>query len=530
MVKKMKNISLFLLLFTVLVVISVALDSKKIDAAGIFEASDYIIGTDRNAALTQNGADKQYYKFTLNESGKISITGQAYMQWMYMYIYDDTAKELWKINPNWNSTSEIITISEDIYLTSGTYYFCIGKDGERCGNYKFKIDFISSNENFKEINGGSNNNIKSASTILTNGTYYNAQIAINDDKDFWKIELPSSGKISITGQANMEWVYMHIYDDMAEELWKTNPHWNDTSKIITISEEIYLTSGTYYFCVEKDGERCGDYNFAISFVSSNETFAEINGGSNNTVASASELKIENAYIGMLGLNDEKDFYRFTVDSNGSYVVSIKSSIKYMYMNIFSADNIEIVSRSISGDSTTGNILYSEIISLERGTNYIALSRDGNNFGNYTLSVSKITQDNCPHKEYTSEWHDDTYFSKGFREYTCEECGYSYRSDYEVKRKLYKGMIYSSSKAGKGSLLIYWDDITDATGYQIRYSKNKAMTNGVKVKSINDSSKRYATIKSLTRKKNYYVQVRGYIRSGTNIAYGAWSDKYKIKTK
>ena len=53
--------------------------------------------------------------------------------------------------------------------------------------------------------------------------------------------------------------------------------------------------------------------------------------------------------------------------------------------------------------------------------------------------------------------------------------------------------------------------------------------GATVKTVKAPEKNTLTIKKLSRKKKYYVQVRAYIKSGNKTAYGKWSKKRWFKT-
>lgn len=57
-----------------------------------------------------------------------------------------------------------------------------------------------------------------------------------------------------------------------------------------------------------------------------------------------------------------------------------------------------------------------------------------------------------------------------------------------------------------------------------------MKKGVKIKLIKGRTKSKKTIKKLSRKKKYYVQVRAYKKSGKKIVYGKWSAKKCLKTR
>lgn len=509
-----------------------------IAAAKISNSVAYSLGTQKSGILTENGSDKQYYKFTLTSSGSIRITANAYMKWVNLYVYDENANELWHKNPSWNSTSEVIAIDNTLQLASGTYYFCVGKASGQCGNYNFKIDFTSSNESFREVNGGSNNTMASASVIRTDGTSYNAQLALNDEKDFFRFTLQESGKVDFNaifyGMRSVSW---RLYDEAGVELLSNNSSWNDITNNISVSSEIYLTSGTYYFSsvprvvyIGQIDNIYGKYTFSLHFTSAEENFAEGNRGINNYIYDASPISLEKNYKGQLALNDDVDFYSFSLSQSQTVKINLDAGIECLNVKLYDSDGTEIWSKQwLRWDSTSKRILLSESVALTEGKYYLALEQLSGYCGNYTINISKLTQANCTH-EYKSSWHDATYFAKGYRLYTCKICGNSYKGDYQAAKKLAKGYLYSYCSTGKGSLKLSWSTVADASGYQIRYSKNKKMKSGVVTKKIKGKRKSSITIKRLSRKKKYYVQVRPYKTSGSKTVYGKWSPKKCLKTK
>ena len=84
------------------------------------------------------------------------------------------------------------------------------------------------------------------------------------------------------------------------------------------------------------------------------------------------------------------------------------------------------------------------------------------------------------------------------------------------------------KKGSKKFKVTWAKRTGISGYQIRYSK-KASMKGAKYKNVG-KKKAYQTIRKLSRKKTYYVQVRCYKKANGYVYYGVWSPKKKVKTK
>lgn len=134
--------------------------------------------------------------------------------------------------------------------------------------------------------------------------------------------------------------------------------------------------------------------------------------------------------------------------------------------------------------------------------------------------NKVNNTVC-HHEYSTQYSAATYVSKGYTTYTCKKCGYSYKGNYTKKLKLGQvAKVYGTTKNGKVNL--GWYSVTNATGYQIRYSTNKKMKRSVKTVKVKGKTKK--VIKKLKRRHKYYIQVRAYKKVGTKTVYGKWSKK------
>lgn len=531
MVNMKKRMTVVLLVLVLLSTSVVMWKPNQANADSIVNATAYTLGTRCTGMITENGDTKQYFKFTLPESGKIEITGSAYMTSVNLYIYDENANELWKKNPWWNSTSEVISINESVFLTGGSYYFCVGKYSGYVGAFDFQMKFTAIGESFREGNGGSNNAMATASQVKTEGTSYNAQMALNDEKDFFKFTLAQSGKVNLNATFyEMQAVRWKLYDQDGVELLSRNPWWNSTTENIVVNENLDLTSGTYYIAVSKYGDYYGKYTFSFLYTSSSENYAEKNGGSNNTISTASSAVLGSNYRGQIAINDDRDFYKFTLSSSQTITIRVDAEMEYLYVKLYDSSGKELKSWSSGRNSTSQKINFVETAVLEKGNYYLAVVRYGDHCGNYVLNVSSLTKSNCPHESYASEWYVSTYFSKGYRKYTCKLCGYTYKGDYSPVKKLAQNYFYSYCYAGKGKLYLTWSTVSDANGYQIRYCQNKKFSSGVITKTITGKSKSKKTISKLKRKKRYYVQVRAYKKSGAKTVYGKWSAKKCLKTK
>lgn len=146
------------------------------------------------------------------------------------------------------------------------------------------------------------------------------------------------------------------------------------------------------------------------------------------------------------------------------------------------------------------IAYSKVTTIERGTCYPG------------------------HRGLRCGWQ---LLSRGYTLCTCRVCGYSYRTDYTLKLAVPSARIYNC-KAGKNKVALRWYWVSNISDYQIRYSKKRSMKGArtVKVSKARTSK----TMKKLSKKKCYCVQIRTYVKLGKKVAYSSWSSKWGVRSK
>lgn len=90
--------------------------------------------------------------------------------------------------------------------------------------------------------------------------------------------------------------------------------------------------------------------------------------------------------------------------------------------------------------------------------------------------------------------------------------------------------FSSVVGSKKAIKLKWKKQTkNVDGYQIRYSKYSNMKSA-KSSKIKNNSKTSTTIKGLSAKKKYYVQIRTYKNVDGKTYYSDWSKAKKVTTK
>ena len=94
-------------------------------------------------------------------------------------------------------------------------------------------------------------NTMSSATQVSFGTTFYGRITEDNSKDWYRIDLPISGKLTIRLQAEIWRVYYHLYDSDTESYFSNYITWNETTKISNKTIEIELRAGTYYYLVER---------------------------------------------------------------------------------------------------------------------------------------------------------------------------------------------------------------------------------------------------------------------------------------
>ena len=442
----------------------------------ISTATSISLGQSYSGRITESNS-QDYYRFTLSTSGMIRLRSTAYMQYLNYKLFDSAGEELWSTIENWNGSTEQISLDETKHLTSGTYYLAIERNGERYGNYSFSIAFTSAGETFKETKGGIDNSLGDAHSINM-GTTYKGQIALNDDRDFYKFSLSTSGALNISSIANMQYLNYYFYDDAGNELWSTIENWNGSTEQIVLNKTLYFTSGTYYLGIVRNGSRYGNYNFKLTFSSSGESFKETNGGNNNTLSSADSISLNTDYKGQIAINDEKDFYKFNLPASDKISISINAKIEYLYYKIFDASGNEVWSESSGWNSSTGTISKNYSVELSSGTYYLIFERNGSRCGNYSFKIiSSIVQS--------------------------------------------PGSVSGLKIGGRAAnaLRLNWNRSSNASGYIIEQYKSGKWTRIAKLENANTLTYR---VEGLSASTTYQFRVRAFRYNGNSALYSGYS--------
>lgn len=351
----------------------------------------------------------------------------------------------------------------DYELAPGQYTITFDNKYGPLGDFSCATKFTPSGETYTEAND-SINLIRNSKLIPFKKTV-KGQLALNDEGDWFKIELPSSGKLTIDFHSEIdtfEWTIKDIEDKHIKSEYIRK---GDYSIVIE------LTKGTYYMGF--NGSDTGNYTFKPAFKASGETYENENetvnlARENNPIPFATVIK------GQMALNDTEDCFKLKVPKAGKYSIKVTSKMDSTTLNVRNK-NDEYVAQYFHKKGTK---IYT--VSLKKGNNYLLFERGGNDYGNYSFKVTPATVS-----------------------------------------------IKSLTKASKSFKAVWKKGTGD--GYQLQYSTDKNFKKNVKSKTVSSIKTTSKTIKSLKSKKTYYVRIRTYVNGSDGKVWSDWSKAKSVKT-
>lgn len=557
----------------------------------MYSATELAPGSE-GAGIITDASDAHWYKLVVPSSGRVTLDLTAKMEYVYYELYYSNGKSFWDDRPIWNEETHQSSETVIFDLLQGEYYFLVSQHTENTGDYSFKYSFESAEETYAEEGEGTDNTMETAHDIEF-GSIYKGQIANNDDVDFYRFVMPSSGKISLSAIGEKaRYMNFSIYNEKGNELKKWYPYWNITTETIHLEDEVYLTKGTYYFAPSEYTPYTGNYSFSLTFADGEESFGETGSGTNNEIKTASEIALDKEYKGQLALNDDKDYYRFTLKSaqNLTYVMTA-DGIKSMYTYIYDSNGREVWKKYSYYNSGTGLNKVAEDVKLKEGTYYLAITRNGSNYGNYSFRIGPHTH------SWTEKVTKATLSTDGKIQKTCS-CGQkttatiyrpktialsaakytydgkekkpsvkvtdakgktisssNYSISYDSGRKsvgtcsvkvTFKGN-YSGTKKLSFTIVPKATSITKVTaktrGFAVNWKKQTSQTNGYQIqystgskfspsltKLITKNSTTGTTLSGLSARRTYYVRIRAYKTVNKTRVYSAWSSVKTVKTR
>ncbi len=223
-------------------------------------ARDLVFGTSMAGTLPDGGG-RRYYKFSLDQAGKLDlrferskISGNIYFR-----FYDASQTEIYYLTGSYDAGSWT-----DLYLTGGTYYMAVQYYDDI--TFSFIATMDTTGESFPETQD-SNNDMASNASAISLQKKYKGVLAANDDIDYFTFQVPAAGQITLNlTNSTSATVAYGIYDDAV------NPAYTSAlSSGQKVSQPVLVKKGTYYLAVAKQdvNKGMGSYTFTLDYKKKN---------------------------------------------------------------------------------------------------------------------------------------------------------------------------------------------------------------------------------------------------------------------
>ncbi len=440
--------------------------------AAFADTKPLTIGNTENAAFVENGGKANVYEYslTLPKSGtlKIDVTSTVEDSVGYMIYGNGLNSSVYAGEGKSPSAGYLRKgdISLEYKLAAGEYTFELKGEYSKAGDISFTTSFETAEETYTGDNN-SVNAVRNSDALTFKKTVY-GHMALNDTEDWYKIELPASGKLTFK-------VHTEVGDDLYFRTDDENGKFI-SEKTIGKGDETFsleLTKGVYFVKFSND-DKGGSYNFKPTFKSADETY-QFENETINLVRSKKAIPFATLINGHFGINDTDDCFKVNAPKAGKYSIKVTSGMDSTTLNIRDK-NDKYVAQYFHNKGTS-----TYTISLKKGNNYLLFERGGNDYGNYSFKVTPATVS-----------------------------------------------IRKLTKATKSARVTWAKGTGD--GYQLQYSTDKIFKSSKVtrtapiVKSIKTTS---TTIKNLKSRKTYYVRIRTYVKSASGKKI--WSDWSKAKS-
>ena len=419
----------------------------------------------------------------------------------------------------------------------------------------------------------------------TIGTTYSGTLSKNNEHDYYKFTVSSSGRVDFTFTAYAKsTVYVDLYDSNKEHIDYFGIYPSDQLGYCFEKHTGYFTKGVFYLCIDSLGSsvRYGNYSISTSFTSANETFPETLSDNDNFVGSANAISANSKINGQLGYSDDVDFYSINIPSNAQITFSaVAYAESTVYVTIYDKNINEVEYFGIYPDDARGYCYCNEKLNLSSGKYYIAIESLGSDirvgFYNFSVKLSyyvpKVSNIRCAARNTSAQkiawnsvsgatgyrvqrsnnggtsWSDYYYTNSNSFVFNYLTAGGKYkfraRAYKTISGKDYYGAwsstlcscctpakpkLKSVSSPKHTQIKTTWAKASGTkSGYQILYGRNSSFSSIAARKNVSASKSSY-TGKNFTKGRTYYVKVRTYTTFNGKAYYSAWSAATKVKCK
>ncbi|RDI41667.1 S-layer homology domain-containing protein [Falsibacillus pallidus] len=363
--------------------------------------TDLPIGSIVEGSITADNTGNSY-KINLTAAGKLTVNIDAYFSNVTVSLRAPDGEFIWQNHRIFNGAPDTPVVWKDsMNVEPGEYTLIIGKGNTDTGKFNVKVDFSGAGNNEKEPN----QTINDSMNVVLNQSPVKGFISWNDRIDYYKVELPESGRLILNVKTDFPGPggLFQLIDGSGKEIyWDTIGQNNGITGNWTRHTD--LKAGTYYIRYSGNDSILyqGPYELSASFTPVHYQEKE----PNDIKAVAEEIEVDNqTHIGFLSFHDLTDYYKFEMKYTGLLTIDFSSErVGYDLMN----EGDMIMDRKGSMGKVGVFDPFSSTIELKKGTYYFVPNVYKDDTGMYTFKLhaesnfSDVPEDYLPSVTYLLE--------------------------------------------------------------------------------------------------------------------------------
>ncbi len=386
---------------------------------GYGDAIDYIkISLEDAAKLSFSIDASDALKFTICEINEVNRGGVT--SWSMKNLQTNTLKQ--------DENGRYVIDTKELLLTAKEYYLVVqSTNAAKGGNAEYNISVNDSTVFFNQDNDGNNwTDLKEKggnSLEIGNWTPFSTSgdsaediasgwVGFNDEVDYLQLSLENSAKLSFTVKATdaVKFVIYTLEENVKKGTYSLKALQTSTLKLdkkasddysyVIDTKSLLLNSElTYYIGISStDAKKGGDASYEITVNADDSVIFSGGNNEDDTFDGIAEYELVGTitnsedssftFIDWVGMGDETDFAKFTVDYDTKVNFTIDSSDDVKVV-IYKLDEKGELKQLQTTNSKAGKITFSKDVALEAGVTYYmsVTSTNAKKGGSATFSVT-----------------------------------------------------------------------------------------------------------------------------------------------
>ena len=219
----------------------------------------------------------------------------------------------------------------------------------------------------------SNTSIASAQATELNATV-SGELTKTVQGQYYSFELTEAGRVNFTVNSTMT-LYLRVFDADGNQIFSEDIWTISAAGVGVLDVYVDFARGRYYYGIVPYGSNSfGTFEVKTAYSPADESFPEVYGGSDNTLADANVIEPGTRYCGLLAVQDKTDIFKFELESSGRVTFDLKSYMNFKPYLYDGAGN-QLYAETVYKNDVTGVGILTNIMDLTKGTYYLCIGYD-----------------------------------------------------------------------------------------------------------------------------------------------------------